>query len=120
MLLPNNKQKTKLFQYADAARFAYNWALEKQMENFKKGEPFLTDSGLRKAFTQFKKTEEGNWLNEISNNVTKQAIKDCCRAYQNFFREYKKTGVKYSKQKVEHYKRIGKPLTVYERKGHPK
>ena len=31
MLLPNNKQKTKLIQYADAARFAYNWALEKQM-----------------------------------------------------------------------------------------
>lgn len=120
MLLPNNRQKTKLFQYADAARFAYNWALERQMENFKKGEKFLSDSVLRKEFTQFKKTETGNWLNEISNNVTKQAIKDCCRAYQNFFREYQKTGVKYSKQKVEHYKRIGKPLTVYDRKGHPK
>ena len=120
MLLPNNKQKTKLFQYADAARFAYNWALEKQMENFKNGGSFLSDSVLRKEFTQFKKTEAGNWLNGISNNVPKQAIKDCCIAYQNFFGEYKKTGIKYSKQKVEHYKRIGKPLTVYDRKGHPK
>ena len=120
MLLPNNRQKTKLFQYGDAARYAYNWALERQMENFKDGGSFLSDSVLRKEFTQFKKTEEGNWLNAISNDVTKQAIKDCCNAYQNFFREYKKTGVKYSKQKVEHYQRIGKSLTLYDRKGHPK
>ncbi|WP_334300970.1 helix-turn-helix domain-containing protein, partial [Faecalicatena fissicatena] len=27
MLEPNNVQQTKMFQYAGAARFAYNWAL---------------------------------------------------------------------------------------------
>ena len=37
MLLPNNQQKTKLFQYADVVRFAYNWALEKQMTQFQNG-----------------------------------------------------------------------------------
>ena len=120
MLLPNNHQKTKLFQYADVARFAYNWALEKQMTQFPNGESFLSDAVLRKEFTQFKKTVEGNWLNKISNNVTKQAIKDCCIAFQNFFREYKKTGVKYSKQKIEQFARIGKKLTVYDMKCHPK
>ena len=120
MLLPNNQQKTKLFGYADVARFAYNWALEKQMVHFKNGGGFLSDGVLRKEFTQFKKTEAGNWLNKISNNVTKQAIKDCCIAFQNFFREYKKTEVKYSKKKVEHFARIGKQLTVYDMKCHPK
>ncbi len=30
MLLPNNRQKTKLFQYAGTARFAYNWALSRK------------------------------------------------------------------------------------------
>ena len=120
MLLPNNQQKTKLFQYADVARFAYNWALENQMVHFKNGGCFLSDAVLRKEFTQFKKTEVGNWLNKISNNVTKQAIKDCCIAFQNFFREYKKTGIKYSKKKVEHFARIGKQLTVYDMKCHPK
>ena len=35
MLLPNNKQKTKLFQYADTARFAYNWVLGREQENYK-------------------------------------------------------------------------------------
>lgn len=120
MLIPNKKQQTKLFRYADAARFAYNWALEKEMKAFAKGESFLTDSKLRKEFTQFKKTETGAWLNQISNNVMKQAIKDCCEAYGNFFREYKKTGVKYSKKKIEHFARIGRSLSVYDMKGHPK
>ena len=120
MLLPNNQQKTKLFQYADVARFAYNWALEQQMTQFQNGGSFLSDSVLRKEFTQFKKIEAGNWLNKISNNVAKQAIKDCCIAFQNFFQEYKRTGVKYSKQKIEHFARIGKKLTIYDMKCHPK
>ena len=34
MLLPNNKQKTKLFQYSDTARFAYNWALGREQANY--------------------------------------------------------------------------------------
>ena len=37
MLIPNNKQKTKLFQYANTARFAYNWALGREQENYKNG-----------------------------------------------------------------------------------
>lgn len=35
MLKPNNKQATKLFECAGVARWAYNWALEKQKENYK-------------------------------------------------------------------------------------
>ena len=88
MLLPNNKQKTKLFQYANTARFAYNWALEREQENYKNGGKFISDEDLRKEFTQLKKTSEYAWLSEISNNVTKQAIKDACEAYQDFFKGY--------------------------------
>lgn len=36
-LKPNNKQKTKLFQSAGVARFAYNWTLGRQQENYKNG-----------------------------------------------------------------------------------
>ena len=88
MLLPNNKQKTKLFQYANTARFAYNWALEREEENYKNGGKFISDGELRKEFTQLKKTSEYAWLNDISNNVTKQAIKDAYGAYQDFFKGY--------------------------------
>ena len=37
MLIPNNVQKTKMFQYAGASRFAYNWALAREKENYEKG-----------------------------------------------------------------------------------
>ena len=57
MLLPNNKQKTKLFQYANTARFAYNWALEREQENYNNGGKFISDGELRKEFTQLKKTD---------------------------------------------------------------
>ena len=90
MLIPNNKQKTKLFQYADTARFAYNWALGREQENYKNGGKFISDGNLRKEFTQLKKTEEYAWLNNVSNNVTKQAIKDACEAYRGFFKGYAK------------------------------
>ena len=86
MLIPNNKQKTKLFQYANTARFAYNWALGREQENYKNGGKFISDGDLRKEFTQLKKTDEYVWLKSVSNNVTKQAIKDACIAYKNFFK----------------------------------
>ena len=85
-LNPNNKQCTKLFQYAGCARFAYNWAIAREQENYKQGNKFLSDSELRKEFTQLKKLQEYQWLNEVSNNVTKQAIKDACNTYKRFFK----------------------------------
>ena len=90
MLLPNNKQKTKLFQYANTARFAYNWTLGREQENYKNGGKFISDGDLRKEFTQLKKTDDYTWLNNISNNVTKQAIKDACESYKDFFKGYTK------------------------------
>lgn len=85
-LNPNNKQLTKLFQYAGCSRFAYNWTLAKEQENYKQGNKFLSDNELRKEFTQLKKSQEYSWLNKISNNVTKQAIKDACNSYKRFFK----------------------------------
>ena len=99
MLNPNNKQFTKLFQYAGCARFAYNWAISREEENHKQGNKFLSDNDLRKEFTQLKKLQEYKWLNEVSNNVTKQAIKDACNAYNNFF----KGQCKYPKFKSRKY-----------------
>ena len=86
MLNPNNKQRTRLFQYAGASRFAYNWTLAREKENYNNDGKFISDNDLRKEFTKLKKQEEYKWLNEISNNVTKQAIKDACNSYKRFFK----------------------------------
>lgn len=85
-LKPNNKQLTKLFQYAGCARFAYNWALAREQENYKQGNKFLSDNDLRKEFAQLKKLPEYQWLNKISSNVSNQSITDACNAYQKFFK----------------------------------
>ncbi len=86
MLIPNNVQKTKMFQYAGASRFAYNWALAREKENYEKGGKFISDSELRKEFTRLRNSDEYAWLRNTSNNVTKQAIKDACNAYKNFLK----------------------------------
>ncbi|WP_252241605.1 transposase [Clostridium sp. ZBS18] len=85
-LKPNNKQQSKMFQFCGAKRFAYNWALAKEKENYKNGGKFISDNELRKEFTQLKQQENYKWLYSISNNVTKQAIKDCCLSYKKFFK----------------------------------
>ena len=85
MIIPNNKQKTRLFQFAGTARFAYNWALEEEKKNHEAGNKFLSDNELRKRFTQLKQQDKYKWLYTISNNVPKQAIKDAVEAYKKFF-----------------------------------
>ena len=84
-LEPNNKQHARMLQYAGAARFAYNWALEQQDKNHKEGGKFLSDCDLRKRFTLHKQTN--TWLYNISNEVTMQAITDACLAYIRFFKK---------------------------------
>ena len=86
MLSPNNKQISKLFQSAGVARFAYNWTLGMQKENYDNGGKFLSDNELRKEFTILKKQDNYKWLNEYSNNIPKQAIKDACDSYKRFFK----------------------------------
>lgn len=85
MLLPNHKQKTKLFQCAGVARWAYNFALAQEQESYKQDGKFLGDREIRKRLTKLKQTKEYGWLNQFSNNITKQAIKDATTAYKNFF-----------------------------------
>ena len=89
-LRPNNKQLTRLFQYAGCARFAYNWTIAREQENYNQDNKFLSDNELRREFTQLKKLPEYKWLNKVSNDVTKQSIKEACKAYIKFFKKQAK------------------------------
>jgi len=84
-IIPNVEQEQKLWQSVGTARFIYNWTLARQEENYKNGGKFINDGDLRKELTILKKLEI-NWLNEVSNNVAKQAVKDACNAYKKFFK----------------------------------
>ena len=84
-LYPSEIQEQKLWQSVGTARFIYNWTLAKQEKNYKNGGKFIPDGVLRKEITQLKKNQL-IWLNEVSNNVAKQAVKDACDAYKRFFK----------------------------------
>ena len=84
-IYPTKEQEQKLWQSVGTARFIYNYTLAKQEENYKNGGKFISDGTIRKELTQLKKSEL-TWLNEVSNNVAKQAVKDACNAYKSFFK----------------------------------
>ena len=84
-IYPTKEQEQKLWQSVGTARFIYNYTLAKQEENYRNGGKFISDGIIRKELTQLKKSEL-IWLNEVSNNVAKQAVKDACNAYKSFFK----------------------------------
>ena len=84
-LKPTKEQEEIMWKSVGVMRFIYNWTLNKQEINYKNGGKFITDGIIRKELTQLKKTKL-SWLKEVSNNVAKQAVKDCCNAYKNFFK----------------------------------
>lgn len=85
-LFPIPEQEHQMWKSAGTKRWVYNWALAKQQENYRNGKKFIPDGELRKELTQLKQTEEYQWLNDVSNNIAKQAIKDACNAYMRFFK----------------------------------
>ena len=85
-LKPTKEQELQLWKSAGTARWTYNWTLNRQQENYKKGGKFLSNNDLRKEITQLKQTDDCKWLSDVSNNIAKQAVKDACDAYQKFFK----------------------------------
>lgn len=116
-LKPNNKQNSLLVQSAGTARWAYNWVLGRQQENYEAGGKFISHHDLRKELTQLKKTAELNWLTQYSNNITKQAIKDACNAFIRFFKIPDKH---YSKKTIAKAKRQNRELTYRDLEGYPR
>lgn len=116
-LKPNNKQNTLLKKCADVARWAYNFALGRQLETYNNGGKFIPEGDLKKEITRIKKQSEYAWLNDVSAQIPKQSVIDCCNAYKRFFDIKEK---RYSKKTIESAYRFNKELTVYGLDGHPK
>ena len=85
-LFPTKEQEEKMIESCNTARYIYNYTLAKQEQNYKDGNKFIKNTEIRKELTKLKKTEKFGWLNNVSNNVTKQAVKDACNAYIKYFK----------------------------------
>lgn len=87
MIYPTKEQAEKIIKFCNASRFAYNWAIALEEENYKNGGKFISGYDLTKRFTQFKKQDGNEWLKEISGRALKVSILNAAIAYDNFFKK---------------------------------
>lgn len=85
----NNKQQTLLLQHIGCARWAFNWALTKKKESFDKKEKIPNAIELHRELNKLKQTDYP-WFYESSKSSPQNALRDCDKAFQNFFTRCKK------------------------------
>jgi putative transposase len=85
----NNKQQTLLLQNIGCARWAYNWAVSKKKEALDSKENIPSAMDLHKELNKLKKTAVP-WMYHSSKSSPQNALRDCDKAFQNFFRGLKK------------------------------
>ena len=119
-LLPTEQQEGLLTQFIGTRRFAYNWGLEKRTETWLKEGRYILLSELLHEFTLLRKEDDTLWLNDISCNVGKQAIKDLDIAFKRYFKMVKEPGyVTYTKNTIRKANFNHRELSVYDRNGYP-
>lgn len=105
-LRPTEVQEKQLWQSAGTARWVFNWVLKMQETNHRFGGTFISNNDLRKHITKMKKRPKYIWLNHVSNNIAKQAVKDACNAYKKWFDSMSgKTRLKVEKPRFKSRKR---------------
>ncbi len=87
-LKPNVQQRILLAKHAGAARFAYNWGLQKRIDLFKQ-ERKSTNAIEQHRLLNSLKTTEFPWMYEVSKCAPQEALRDLDSAFQNFFRGIK-------------------------------
>lgn len=86
---PNNKQKTTLIQHAGAARWAWNWALRKRIDEYESTGKSSNAIEQHRQLNVLKKTPEYAWCYSVSKCVFQEGLRDLDKAYQNFWRGLK-------------------------------
>jgi putative transposase len=88
-LFPTKEQELLMFKSIGCSRFTYNWALNRSNELYKQGDKYSM-SDIRKEFTQLKKKDEFEWLNEVSNTTMVEAMRNLDMAFKSFFKKKSK------------------------------
>ena len=85
---PNNGQRTALLRHAGAARFTYNWGLNRKIEAYAAGDKSPSAFDLGKEIVGLKNGERP-WLREVSKCAPQYALRNLDVAFANFFRRCK-------------------------------
>ncbi len=87
-LAPDQHQRQKLVQNADAARWTYNWGLEIRQKSWAYAQQSENAMSLHKLLVSLK-ARHYPWLYEVSKCAPQEALRDLDRAYQNWWRRLK-------------------------------
>lgn len=81
---PNNTQTTRLRQHCGAARWAYNWGLERIKQAAEAGEKWPSAIDLHKQLNAIKGTNDLPWGYEVSKCAFQEALRNLETAIKNW------------------------------------
>jgi len=81
---PNNKQRTLLSRSAGTARFAWNWGLQRRIEEYRVTGRSSNAIAQHRQLNGYKKAFFP-WMYQVSKCCAQEALRDLDRAYKNFF-----------------------------------
>nr|WP_079680527.1 RNA-guided endonuclease TnpB family protein [Planktothrix sp. PCC 11201] len=88
-IYPTDQQKRLMSQLFGCCRVVFNDALAYCQEQHRAGNKKPSSNELSKRLTELKKTEEKQWLTEVSSVPLQQSLRDLEQAYSNFFKSCK-------------------------------
>ncbi len=87
----NNRQKTLCRKHAGCARFAYNWGLQRKINDYQQTGKSPNAIALHRKLNQLKQTHFP-WMYEVSKCAPQEALRNLDRAFHHFFRRVKNGG----------------------------
>jgi putative transposase len=84
----NNKERSLLEQCAGLARFTYNWALARRIEEYKLTKRSSNAISQHKQLNILKQTDFA-WMYNYSKSIPQNELRNLDKAFQNFFRRVK-------------------------------
>ena len=82
-LAPNKDQRKALAQHIGAARFAYNWGLERSRKALEEGKRLPSATELHREWNRWKR-ENAPWWTEVSKCAPQEAFRDLEKALKNW------------------------------------
>lgn len=86
-IYPNKQQKILIEKHFGCCRFIYNYMVEMQTENYKKGNKYIKKYDMIRSLTPLKRQEDYLWLREVSGTSLQIVCADVNESFINFFRK---------------------------------
>ncbi len=106
----NDQQATACKQHAGAARYAYNWGLQRKQEEYRATKRSPSAIDLHRELNALKKCDLP-WLYDVSKCAPQEALRNLDSAFAHFFRRWK------LKQAGKYKGKLGYPKPKSKKKG---